>query len=48
MGKRKKEDDISGEIKQKKNQSSVIMMIFVVGKEIVFPVNLKLEGDIFE
>ena len=48
MTRAKKEDDTFQWKKQKKNQNSVIIMIPVVGKRAVFPVKLKLEGEIFE
>lgn len=32
----------------KKNQNSVTIIISVVGKGTVFPVKLKLEGEMFE
>ena len=47
MGKRKKEDDPILR-KKKKKKNSVTITIAVDGKEIVFPMKLKLEGELFE
>ena len=48
MGKRKEEDDILLWKKKQKRTNSATIMISVDGKETIFPVKLKLQGEKFE
>ena len=48
MGKRKEEDDTLLWKKKQKRTNSATIMISVDGKETIFPVKLKLQGEKFE
>ena len=48
MDERKEDDDIFLRNKTEEKQNSVTIMISVDGKWTVFPVRLKLEGELFE